>query len=194
MKEVTDVKKGTLEERLKGIRLIATDVDGVLTDGGILLSGDDEEMKRFSAKDASIVELAQQNGIALVLATGRKCAATIRRAKEMNAEVFFKHDLAVANTSFLGILKEKYQVDPHEIFYIGDDLGDIAMIRKVGVGATPSDGIALAKGAADIVLKTAGGQGVMGEIVEMLLTAQGTWAKATERFRAAPGGDFDSKI
>ena len=186
--------KESLKARLNKIKAIVTDVDGVLTDGGIYLSGDAEEMKRFSAKDGSMTELAQQAGILVILVTGRKCQATIRRAKEMSADVFFKHDLGLAGKSFLEVAKEKYGISQSEILYVGDDIGDISMMRKVGVSATPADGVAFAKSAADIITKRAGGEGVIAEVIEALMKAQSTWNKSTERFKVTTSSDFDAKI
>lgn len=167
-----------LEEKLKKIKIIVSDVDGVLTDGNLYLLGQEEEMKVFFSKDEPRVVRARNSGLKVLLVTGRKCEAVVRRAKEMKVDLMFKQELK--GTKFVDILKEKYAVEPNQIAYIGDDWSDLYLMGQAGVAITPQDGSAENKEMADIITDARGGRGVMAEAVEKIMRAQRTWDKYLE--------------
>lgn len=174
----------SLIKKLKKIKLIASDVDGVLTDGKIYLGGDSEEIKSFCARDALPMEMAMRSGLKIVWFTGRKCAAVIRRSKEIDGDVklLFKGDLYKQKVNLLDLLASEFKVNASEVLYVGDDWNDLFIMGQVGLSATPQDGSAENKKVADIITKTNGGDGVMAEIVEMIMRAQGTWFKSIREY------------
>lgn len=169
-------KSISLQKRLKKIRLIASDVDGVLTDGRVRLVGE-EELKVFNGKEAMKIDMVIRSGIPVVWVTGRKCVAVIKRGKELNVPVIFKHELEVKKLSLAQDFKKTYGVSENEVLYVGDDWGDLFLMTHFGVSATPRDGSTQNKKIADIVTKTKGGEGVLAEVIEMVMKAKGTWAK-----------------
>lgn len=173
-----------LTKKLKRIKLIVSDVDGVLTEDKINLPGMGEEIKIFNAKDALRIEAAQRSGLKIIWITGRKAKATIRRSKELNVPLSFKQDVAKLDTPFLDVLKKKYRVGPKEILYIGDDWGDLFLMKQVGVSATPKNGSPENKAIADIISSRNGGDGVIAEVIEMVMRANGTWEKYIREYIA----------
>lgn len=178
-------KSVSLKKRLKKIRLIASDVDGVLTDGKIRLVGS-EEMKVFNGKEAMKIDMVIRSGIPVVWVTGRKCRAVIKRGRELNVPVIFKHELAVKKLSLAEDFKKTYGVSEDEVLYVGDDWGDLFLMTHFGVSATPNDGSIQNKKIADVITKKNGGEGVLAEVIETVMKAKGTWnkylAEYTERF------------
>jgi len=169
-----------LEEKLKKIRIIVSDVDGVLTDGKLYLSGQEEEMKVFFAKDAPRTVVARNSGLKILLVTARECQAVIRRANEMKVDLIFK--AALKEKKFLDVIKEKYGLEADEIAYLGDDWSDMHLMKQVGVAITPQDGSRENKDIAHIITDVKGGFGVMAEAVEKIMKAQGTWERYSTEF------------
>lgn len=159
--------------------MIVSDVDGVLTDGKIYLSGGPEETKSFCARDALPMEMAMRSGLKIIWFTGRKCAAVIRRSKEIDGDVklLFKGELYKQKVNLLDLLYKEFKIKASEILYIGDDWNDLFLMKRVGVSVTPQNGSAENKKIADMVAKTKGGEGVMAEVIEIVMKTKGTWAK-----------------
>ena len=163
-----------MDAKLKKIKLIISDVDGVLTDGRIYLLGR-EEIKSFSVRDASPIEMAQRSGIKFMLFTSRKSEAIKKRAEEMGTDLVFKTDVKAAGGDIVAFVKEKYGVSADEVLYVGDDWSDLYVMTTFGVAVAPSNAAPENLAVADIVTKAAGGQGVLREIVQTVMLAQGTW-------------------
>ena len=164
-----------LEDKLKKVKLIVSDVDGVLTDGKIYLCERCGEMKVFSVKDAIRMEVALKSGMKVLLVTARKGAAVIKRAEELGAGIVFKQDLRQENLSLFAEVKRKFDIEQEEILYVGDDWNDLYFMRQVGVSATPASGSAENRKIADIITEARGGEGVVSELIEKVMRAQGTW-------------------
>jgi len=162
-----------VEEKLKKIKIIVSDVDGVLTDGKLYLLGQEEEIKVFFSKDEPRVVIALKSGLRVLLVTARKCKAVVRRAEEMKVELMYKDELK--EKKFLDVIKEKYGLEAGEIAYIGDDWSDLYLMEQVGVAITPYDGSNENKKVAHIITEAKGGGGVMAEAIEKIMKAQGTW-------------------
>lgn len=169
-----------LNKKLKNIKLIISDVDGVLTDGKIRLIGKKEEAKAFSVKDGPVIPLARSAGISTVLITGRKAPATVRRAKEFNTPLFFKTDFT--NESLLIFLQKKFNVKQENILYIGDGFNDLFMIRAVGVSASPKNATLEVRNTVDLISSCNGGEGVLEDVVRLTMNAQGTWQATLKKF------------
>jgi 3-deoxy-D-manno-octulosonate 8-phosphate phosphatase (KDO 8-P phosphatase) len=176
-------KKNNLQNKLKRIKLIASDVDGVLTDGKIRLVGD-EELKVFNGKEAMKIEMLIRSGIPLVWVTGRKCAAVTRRSKELGVDLLFKKDLQEKGISLPKELEKTYKVKPEEVMYVGDDWGDLFLMQQFGLSATPNDGSIENRKIAKIVTKANGGEGVLAELIEVVMKAQKTWNKYLDEYTA----------
>ncbi|MBI2670115.1 MAG: HAD-IIIA family hydrolase [Candidatus Yanofskybacteria bacterium] len=175
-----------LKNKLKKIRVIVTDVDGVLTDGKIYLSDHPEETKAFWAKDKPRMMVAMRSGLKIAWFTGRKCAAVIRRSKEVTGvRLVFKAELIEQKIDFFEFMKKEYDASPENIMYIGDDWCDLHVMKQVGVAMTPEDGSNENKKIAHIITKSKGGCGAVSEAIEILMTAQGTWCKYVEWYASS---------
>ncbi len=171
------MKINNLKGRLNKIKLLVFDVDGVLTDGKINLIGENEEMKSFYCKDFPRLTTAMRSGLKIVLFTGRKGSAVIRRAKDLNADIIFKREIKERGVFFYDELKNLYGVTPSEVLYTGDDWNDLYLMKQAGVSVTPGNGSSENKKIAHIITKAKGGEGVAAETVEILMRARGTWDK-----------------
>ena len=158
-------------EAAKKIKLVLLDVDGVLTDGRLYYGNSGEEMKAFNIQDGLGIKLLQKGDIQVGIITGRVSALLQRRADELSIDpvVQGREDKLTA----LNELLESMDVQMNEIAFVGDDLPDLAVIRRVGLGITPANGSATVAAHAHWQTSKAGGQGAVREIAEMILGAQG---------------------
>ena len=158
-------------EAAKKIKLVLLDVDGVLTDGRLYYGNSGEEMKAFNIQDGLGIKLLQKGDIQVGIITGRVSALLQRRADELSIDpvVQGREDKLTA----LNELLETMDVQMDEIAFVGDDLPDLAVIRRVGLGITPANGSAVVAAQAHWQTSKAGGQGAVREIAEMILEAQG---------------------
>ena len=154
------------------IKLLALDVDGVLTDGRIYYGNDGEELKSFSIKDGLGIKLLQRGGIEVVIITGRSSNIVSRRATELGiAEVIQgREDKLVA----LEEVCSKRSLDLRECAYMGDDLPDLKAVQAAGLGLAPADAVAQLTAAADWVSDFGGGAGAVRQAAEQLLDWRGT--------------------
>ena len=162
------------------IRLIVSDVDGVWTDGRIIYTSDQREIKAFNVRDGLGVKLAQRAGIAVAVVTSRRSEALERRARELGiTEVRQgaqnKLDETEAVAAKLGITLD-------QILYVGDDLPDLAPMSRVGISAAPADASPEVVALATWKLQSGGGRGAFREIVERLLKERGEWQALIEEF------------
>jgi 3-deoxy-D-manno-octulosonate 8-phosphate phosphatase (KDO 8-P phosphatase) len=162
-----------LAERCRPIELLVVDVDGVLTDGVIMLDDRGVETKRFHVRDGMGFSLWHSSGKQSAILSGRRGAAVDRRAAELKiAHVLQGHEQKAAPLrtllDWLGLL-------PHQVCYVGDDLADLPVLQNVGLAACPIDAVVEVKAAVHLVLQTAGGRGAIREIIELILKSQGTW-------------------
>ncbi len=160
-----------LDERATGLRLLALDVDGVLTDGRIIYGNDGEELKAFSIKDGLGIKLAQRAGLQVAIITGRNSRIVARRAAELGIDTVVqgREDKLVA----LQELCDRLGITIAECAYMGDDLPDMAAIRAAGLGLTVSDAAAPVLDAADWISALPGGAGAVREACEAILAARG---------------------
>jgi len=171
--------------RARKIRVLLMDVDGVLTDGRIYLyarpDGTAHEMKVFNAYDGAGLKLARKAGLRTGIITGRKCAATTRRAREVGME-FVYQNRPVKLPAYEMILK-RAAVKESEIAYVGDDLPDLSVLRRVGLAVAVANAAPEVKAIAHYVTRKRGGEGAVREVVELLLKAQGKWEAAAQHVR-----------
>ena len=158
----------------KSIRLLALDVDGVLTDGRIYYGNDGEELKSFSIKDGLGIKLLQRGGVEVVIITGRNSNIVARRAGELGIS-----EVIQGREDKLSALREICQTRSLELehcAYMGDDLPDLGAVRAAGIGMAPADAVAQLLAAADWVSTLNGGAGAVRQACEKLLEWRGDLA------------------
>ncbi|KAA5543797.1 HAD hydrolase family protein [Roseiconus nitratireducens] len=155
------------------ITCILSDVDGVMTDGGIIYGSNGEETKRFHVRDGSGIKIWIRSGYSFGIITGRRSVMVDRRAEELGIQhvsqgIGDKLSRAQTVIAELGLTVEN-------VCYIGDDLPDLELMKSVALAAAPADAAADARDAAHWVLRSGGGQGAVREVVERLLRAKEQW-------------------
>lgn len=163
----TSTPATTATTSLADIRLVITDVDGVLTDGGLYYGPDGECIKRFHAQDGLGMVMLRKAGIRVAVLSGRDCPALRRRLNDLGIDMF-RLGKVEKRASCESLLQEA-GVSAHEALFIGDDLPDLDGFACCGLGVTVANARDEVKRAADIVLQTQGGQGAFRELVDMLL-------------------------
>ena len=157
-------------EKLKRVRLVITDVDGVLTDGGLYYGPDGECLKRFHARDGLGVKLLQQAGIQVAVLSGRDCPALRRRLADLGiTEAVLEQ---VDKRAVLSGIIERCGVSAEEVAFIGDDIPDMEVFALCGVSVTVGDAPDCVKAKADLVLECQGGQGAFRELLDVILPRQ----------------------
>lgn len=162
----------SLEEHLRRVRLIITDVDGVLTDGGLYYGPDGECLKRFCAQDGLGMVLLQKAGIQVAVLSGRDCPALRRRLADLGITLL--HLGKAEKRTACEALLRKANVSPEESLFLGDDLPDLDGFACCGLGIAVANARDQVREAADLVLKTYGGQGAFRELADKLLRARQT--------------------
>ncbi len=160
-----------LRQRAVRIRLLALDVDGVLTDGGMYYGVDGEVLKRFNTRDAQGVALVQREGLLTAIITREQTQIAVRRAEKMKIS-----EIHVGALDKLTVLREIVQrngLELGQVCYVGDDIHDVAVMREVGLAVAVADATARPRSAAHFITQSAGGQGAVREVCELLLEAQG---------------------
>ncbi len=167
-------------ERLRQIRLLALDVDGVLSDGKLYYGNNGEELKCFSILDGLGIKLLQDSGITVAIITGRSSNIVARRAQELGIKHLIqgREDKAIALAELLDITGVGLQ----QTAYMGDDLPDLSAIILSGFGATVVNGHAVVKQYADWVSSCRGGEGAVRELADVLLAANGKLTQSIEAF------------
>ncbi|MEM6690149.1 MAG: HAD hydrolase family protein, partial [Planctomycetota bacterium] len=172
------------------IRCIFSDVDGVMTDGEIIYDSSGNETKSFSVRDGLAIKYWLNLGRPFVIVTARTSSMVERRSKELGVTKFlqgFESKFAAVEQTL-----SELGLELDQCAYIGDDLPDVPVMRRVGLATTPADGSVDAKQASHGVLTTAGGRGAVRELVEVLLRLQGDWSAETWE-SWSQGGDTHSK-
>lgn len=155
-----------VEDKLSAIRCVITDVDGVLTDGGLYYSSEGETLKRFNVKDGLAFSLAKSANIEIGILSGRDCPALRSRLKDLGIEHCRLGKLN--KQKVLDDLLKEIGVTPQETAFVGDDLPDLECFSVCALGVTVADALPEIKKKADIVLKTNGGHGAFREFIDML--------------------------
>ena len=170
----------TLRSRCEPIELLILDVDGVLTAGGIDYLNSGDEMKSFHVRDGSAIRLWQRCGKRVGLLTGRQSPAVARRAGELDLEPM-RQGVARKAQAFREIV-EAAHLKPENVCCIGDDLPDLPMLHLCGLSVAVADACATVRTQTHLVTRTTGGRGVVGEVVEIILRAQGRWQPLLDSF------------
>ncbi len=168
-----------LRTRLKRIKLILFDVDGVLTDGAIFITSEGE-FKRFHVQDGLGQRIAAQAGLKIGWVSARPSLITTRRGEELKTDFIIQTRNGKV-PAVEGILAQA-GLTWEEACFVGDDLVDLGVFRRVGLAIAPADACAEATAAAHCITKARGGNGCVREVVEMVLKAQGKWATIVSEY------------
>lgn len=175
-----------LKKRAAQITLLLMDVDGTMTDGGVTLlsqpDGSALEIKTFDAHDGQGLTLARTAGLRTGCITGRESAALLRRANEMKMEFIYMKQ-ALKMPAYEEILA-KAGVTDSAVAYVGDDLPDIPLLRRVGLAIAVGDAVPEVKKAAHYTTKALAGRGAIREAVELILKSKGIWEANIDKARA----------
>lgn len=162
---------GPILEKAKAIKLVALDVDGVMTDGGVFFSAQGDELKRFNILDGQGIKALMKHDIEVAIITGRNSPLTARRAKDLGIKNILqgREDKKVA----LNEISSQLNIDFNEICYVGDDLPDLSAIKGVALGITVPNAHKLLIAHADYCTHAAGGHGAVREVSDLILEAKG---------------------
>ena len=165
---------------LENIKLLIMDVDGVLTDGGIVINEDGTESKRFNVQDGHGIKMLQRAGYKTAIISGSDTKVTTLRASQLGIE--YVHQNCLQKLPAFEKLLAETGLNADETAYIGDDVLDIPLVKRAGLGIAVANAVDELKQHADFVTKKSGGDGAVREVVEYLLKATGKWEKQMERY------------
>jgi 3-deoxy-D-manno-octulosonate 8-phosphate phosphatase (KDO 8-P phosphatase) len=162
-----------IEQRAARIRLILFDVDGVLTDGTLLLHADGSESKVFDIKDGTGIVWAQRLGLTVGFLSARSSAATAQRAAQLG--ITLVHQGVASKLETYEQIADSLMLDEDDVAYMGDDILDLPVLARVGLAAAPADAAADVLSRVHWVARANGGAGAARELIELILRAQGRW-------------------
>lgn len=167
-------------EKIKKLRMLIFDVDGVMTNGDLIYGLNDTEYKRFSAVDGMGFSLARRAGFKMAVITARKSEIVERRAKELKLDAFFQgnKDKSIA---FEQICRD-FDLTADQVSYMGDDLLDLVLLRRVGFAVAPANARPEVKDVVDLVTTASGGDGAIREFIEVVLKTQELWDHLIEKY------------
>ncbi len=165
---------------VESIRLLLSDVDGILTTGALTFDNNGVESKTFHVRDGMAIKLWQKAGPSFGVITARSSKIVQNRMNELGVDIICqgsKDKIDSANE-----ILERLGLSFENVGYIGDDLTDLALLKRCGFSATVADGVAEVKQAVDYVTKASGGMGAIRELVELILKRQGRWEQTIESY------------
>jgi len=170
------------EQRCQSIELILSDVDGVLTDGGVIFDNQGIEIKRFHIRDGLGIKLWQRAGYRFGVVTARNSHIVKVRAAELGIDIIrqgFEQKLPTIRE-----IMQQLRLLPEQVCYIGDDLTDLAAIQTVGLGVAVADAATEVRTSAQYVTKLPGGSGAVREAIEFILKAKQRWGDLILKYQA----------
>ena len=159
-----------IKKKCKVIKMLLTDVDGVLTDGGMYYSPHGEVMKKFNSKDAMGINILRKKNIPTVIVTKEKTVIVKKWARKMNVKKVY--DGVLKKELVLEKICKFFKISEKEIAFIGDDVNDLELMKKVGFSVTPKDGNNAVKKIADYITKSGGGEGGVREITDLIIKSK----------------------
>ncbi len=162
----------SLRAKVRKIKMLLLDVDGVLTDGKIILDSQGNELKAFHVRDGHGIKLAQRAGITIGIITGRTSEVVNIRARELGIQEV--HQGAKEKTEVYDAVVAKYGLRDEEVAYMGDDVVDVGIFKRVGIAVAVADADPAVRQHVDVITKTGGGRGAVREFINLLLKQQGT--------------------
>lgn len=167
-------------EKAARLRLLLLDVDGVLTDGGIVYDAEGREIKRFHVRDGHGIVMLRRAGVEVGIITGRTSPVVPVRARELGIALV-RQGAVDKVAAWREILAER-RLLPEETGYVGDDIVDVPLLREVGFAAAVADAEEYVLSAVDYVASRPGGRGAVREIIEFVLRASGAWETVASRY------------
>ena len=164
-----------IRQRLRQLKLLVFDVDGVLTDGGLSYGPDGQIWRRFDARDGLGIKVLQEAGLQLAWISGGRGESIARRAQDLGIAHCFAE--VKDKSAVLNALQQKLGYSAVDTGFVGDDLNDLVVRPDVGLLITPSDAAQSVRRQADLVLCSSGGQGAVRELAERILRARGEWTQ-----------------
>ncbi|MDD5634142.1 MAG: HAD-IIIA family hydrolase [Candidatus Omnitrophica bacterium] len=169
-------------ERAKKIKILVLDVDGVLTDGRIVYGTYGDEIKNFDVNDGLGIFLLKKSGLKCVIVTAKGSRVVTKRAKELKIDKVYK-DFHYKIEAYNKLCK-KFKASPEEICFVGDDLIDIPILKRVGLAVVPTNAMEDVKKVAHLITEKSGGRGAVREVCDLIMKSQGTWETVTARYFA----------
>ncbi len=169
-----------IRRKAQRIKLLLLDVDGVLSDGRIIVDNEGEEMKYFDARDGHGIRLLARAGIEVGLLTGRSSRVVTHRARDLGIRMVYQK--VFNKVDVYQKIKQSKRLTDLEVAYVGDDIVDLPVLRRVGLSIAVRDAWEGLKNKVDYVTERKGGRGAVREVVEMLLHAQGKWGEVTKNY------------
>jgi len=163
--------KTSVQTKAKNIKLLLLDVDGVMTDGRIILDNQGNEQKAFHVRDGHGIKLAQKAGIIIGIITGRKSEVVNIRARELGITEVYQG--AHEKIAIYDEILKKYGFRDAEVAYMGDDVVDLAIFKRAGLAVTVADADPAVRPFTDMVTRAAGGRGAVRELINLILKKQG---------------------
>lgn len=169
-----------LRKKAQNVKLLLLDVDGVLTDGSIVIDGRGDEIKRFDVRDGEGIKLLMRARIRVGMISGRSSKAVTKRARELGIRMV--HQGVRDKRQIYEKIKARTGLTDREIAYVGDDLADLPILCRAGLAIATNDSWDGLKPMVDYVTRDCGGRGAVREVAELILRAQGKWATITEEY------------
>ncbi len=176
----------TIEARAARIQLVLFDVDGVLTDGRVVLHGNGSESKQFHIRDGIVMVWAQRVGLKIGLLSARMSASTTERAAQLG--ITLVHQGVSSKIEAYDEIVGDIGLNDEEVAYMGDDIVDIAVLSRVGLAAAPADAVPEVRQRVHWVAPSAGGAGAARELLELILRAQDRWKAIVQSFTPPDSG------
>ena len=167
-------------DKVKKIKLLLLDVDGVLSDGRMIYGSYGDDIKNYNVNDGLGIMMIRRVGFKCAILTAKASRMVMRRAKDLKIDKVFK-DYHYKSEAWDKILKT-FKVNPEEICFIGDDVLDIPILRRVGFAVCPPNAMDEAKEHAHLITEKKGGHGAVREICDLILKAQNKWEETTKRY------------
>jgi 3-deoxy-D-manno-octulosonate 8-phosphate phosphatase (KDO 8-P phosphatase) len=171
---VSPLDPGDVQARARRTKLLLLDVDGVLTDGTVLISDGAFEAKSFFIRDGAAIVLSERAGVRVGLLSGRPSGATTRRAAELGISIVVQSG---DKREQYDRIREELGLTDAEVAYMGDDLLDLPVLRRAGLAGAPVDAAGEVLAVAHWVSRFAGGRGAVREFAELILRTQGHWSR-----------------
>ena len=169
-----------LLEKARKIKMLLLDVDGVMTNGQVLLTPNGDELKQFSIHDGFGIVCAKKAGIRIGIISGRSSPSLKMRCDELQIDDLYMDTME--KLPVLLQLMQKYGLSREEIAFIGDDVPDLPVLKRVGLSVAPQNAHHHVKSRVDLILKKSGGEGAVRELVDFLLVVQKKDAKILQKF------------
>jgi len=171
-----------LADKIRNVKVLILDVDGVLTDGLIIIGDDGQETKGFHVRDGHGLKMIRRAGVEVMLLTGRKSRVVEHRARELGVERVYQG--ALDKLAVFEEILRTGNLTAGQVAYMGDDIVDLPVLKRAGFSVTVSDAHEDVLKIVDLVTQNAGGRGAVREVCEIILKVQGKWETLMERYRA----------